>query len=151
MEIDKEIINPTRGIPQGSEYGPLLFTLYINNILTQTETKFKDITILAFIDDIMIASKNLKVLEEAMNFIHDMIEELNMELNLNKCELLSENEEDTIVVENNPPHSPHPPHSPCGKNNKLFNQIKMQKKINYIKSRLIIKIFKNINYKKIKY
>ena len=32
-----------------------------------------------------------------MNFIHDMIEELNLELNLNKCELLSENEKDTIT------------------------------------------------------
>ena len=32
-----------------------------------------------------------------MNFIHGMIEDLNMELNLNKCELLSENEEDTIT------------------------------------------------------
>ena len=45
----------------------------------------------------MITSKNLKILEEAMNFIHNMIEDLNMELNLNKCELLSENEEDTIT------------------------------------------------------
>ena len=97
VEIDNEIINPTREIPQGSAYGPLLFTLYINNILTQTETKFKDITILAFIDDIMITAKNIKILEEAMNFIHGMIEDLNMELNLNKCELLSENEEDTIT------------------------------------------------------
>ena len=72
---------------QGSAYGTLLFTLYINDILIQTESKFKDLPILVFIEDIMIA----------MNFIHDMIEELNMELNLNKCELLYENEDDTII------------------------------------------------------
>ena len=95
IEIEGETIKATRGIPQGSAYGPLLFTLYINKILKDMEEKSNKITIQAFMDDIIISSKDLSILEQALSHIHQEILKINM--NLNKCELLSDDDNDQIT------------------------------------------------------
>ena len=63
IEVQDELIKPTRGLPQGSTYGPLLFTLYINNILTEMNTKTDKIKVQAFVDDLIIFSKDLITLQ----------------------------------------------------------------------------------------
>ena len=34
INICNDIIEPTRGVPQGSVFGPIFFTYYVNNILS---------------------------------------------------------------------------------------------------------------------
>ena len=64
-EVQYELIKPTRGILQGSTYRLLLFTLYINDILTKMNTTTDKIKVQAFVDDLIIFSKDLITLEQA--------------------------------------------------------------------------------------
>ena len=48
-------------------------------------TKTDKIKTQAFVDDLIIFSKDLITLEQAFNHAHKLIKELNMELNMNKC------------------------------------------------------------------
>ena len=64
-EVQYELIKPTRGIPQGSTYRLLLFTLYINDILIKMNTTTDKIKVQAFVDDLIIFSKDLITLEQA--------------------------------------------------------------------------------------
>ena len=61
------------------------------------EEKSNKITIQAFMDDIIISSKDLSILEQALSHIHQEILKINIELNLNKCELLSDDDNDQIT------------------------------------------------------
>ena len=99
IEVQDETINPTRGLPQGSTYGPLLFTLYINNLLNEMNGNTDKIKVQAFVDDLIIFAKDLNSLQEAFNHAHNLIKGLNMELNMNKCILLSNSENDSIKDE----------------------------------------------------
>ena len=56
------------------------------------------IKVQAFID-LIIFSKDLITLEQAFNHTHKLIKELNMEINMNKCILLSNSDNDKIIDE----------------------------------------------------
>ena len=65
IDINGEQIYPTRGIPQGSVYGPLMFEIYINDILTNIQSKFKEVHIQCFVDDVFIMSNTKNNLDKS--------------------------------------------------------------------------------------
>ena len=91
------IIQPNQGILQGSVYGPILFLIYINELFTYVTTKHPNIAIQAFVDDIIISAKNIKDLEQALETTHKFIINLGMNLNIKKCEFLSDKEDESIT------------------------------------------------------
>ena len=98
VEILGQTINQTKGIPQGSVFGPLFFIYYINDVLNIIQDKYKnEINIQAFIDDIAIQSKEIVILQEIFNQINEEIRKLNMEINTTKCELITNDVNDKII------------------------------------------------------
>ena len=98
INILDEEIKPTLGIPQGSIYGPILFTYYINDILTIIQNKYTNkINIQAFIDDIAVQGEEVQTIQNAFNDIIEEISKLKMEINTNKCEFITSNIGEKII------------------------------------------------------
>ena len=77
-------------------FSPTLFLIYIDDILKQIEQN-QIIHIQAFIDDIAIASNDILELQNTFNKIKSLIKQKSMEINTQKCELITNNLEDTII------------------------------------------------------
>ena len=92
------LIHPTRGVPQGSVFGPTMFLLVMDDILDYMN-KDKNTHTQAFVDDIAIAGTNTQDLQQAFNKIMVAIKDKNMEINTDKCELITEDLNDNIFDE----------------------------------------------------
>ena len=89
-------INPNRGLPQGSALSPILFSLYINNILMKLNED-TEIHTQAYADDIIIQGKDIKKIQDHYNKAKEMFREIDLEINPEKCELISDNGNDRII------------------------------------------------------
>ena len=87
--VHSSYVEVTSGIPQGSVLGPMLFLLYINDINNTIKSQIK-----LFADDSVlyrnICNQNYQViLQNDLDTISSWAERWLMELNINKCSVLS--------------------------------------------------------------
>ena len=87
--VHSRYVEVTSGVPQGSVLGPMLFLLYINDINNAIKSQIK-----LFANDTVlyrnIRNKNDHViLQNDLDTISSLAERWLMELNINKCSVLS--------------------------------------------------------------
>ena len=95
IDIQGEKIFPTKGGPQGSSIIPSLFCYYLNNNMTNINIK-ENISIQAYADDIIIQANSIKDLTETYSLIKASLSKIDLIINPEKCELLSNSKEDYI-------------------------------------------------------
>ena len=100
MMIEDEPINSINGLPQGSSISPAFFNLYINDALEKIN-ETEGISAQAYADDLIIQSNEINKLQNAFDKTIELYQELNLKINTEKCELISDNKEDKILDKNN--------------------------------------------------
>ena len=77
----------TRGVQQGDPLGPILFSLAIQPMVEQISASFPDLKLNAwFLDDGTLIGES-QVVGEAFSYIMNASKEMDLELNLSKCEV----------------------------------------------------------------
>ena len=79
----------TSGVPQGSVLGPLLFVIYIQDLIQLITQNFKETTIYAFADDIKLVSTNPTELQRVLTRVSDWMDKWDLKLNSDKSEHLT--------------------------------------------------------------
>ena len=72
------------GVQQGVPLGPLLFCLTIHPVLTSLNSEFK----IGYLNDILIGGETVTMSND-VSYLISISEEIGLELNVNKCELIS--------------------------------------------------------------
>lgn len=85
-----KLLNATSGLPQGSHLGPILFLIFINDIISC----FDDVEVLLFADDIKLYKQisnigDCLILQSNINKLQNWCVANNLFLNIDKCKTLT--------------------------------------------------------------
>ena len=86
MKINDIILNVNRGVLQGSILSPMLFNIYINDLIDILDKNVFEI--LAYADDIAIICKDKEQLLKAMDIIDNWANNNNIKINKNKSGII---------------------------------------------------------------
>jgi hypothetical protein len=96
---NSECVPVTRGVPQGSIFGPLLFNVYYNGI----SSKFEPRNVTLFADDTAIVSSAtntpglLHSMQQSLSITYSHLAQLRMELNASKTQFMIFRSADTTM------------------------------------------------------
>ena len=76
------------GVLQGSALSPLLFDIYIDNLLDTLQNRIQGLQIYAFADDIMLHNYTITELRRTIQDINKWCTQNKMNLNMKKCGIL---------------------------------------------------------------
>ena len=93
------IINTLKGLSQDSVLSPMYFNLYINDALI-TLNKINNLSAQAYADDLILQSSNINILQKGYEKVLELYNNLDLYINVDKCELISDVKEDTIKDNN---------------------------------------------------
>ena len=102
IEIDMldSKIYPTRGGPQGSSIVPLLFCYYLSKGINNLKLR-NGVKIQAYADDLIIQGDSLEDLNQTYKDIKNELSKIDLVINPEKCEILSNEPNDKIVDDSN--------------------------------------------------
>ena len=79
----------TSGVPQGSVLGPLLFVIYLEDLIRNIQMQCRNTTIYAFADDIKLSSNDRIDLQRALDIVSTWMNTWKLQLNTDKSEHLT--------------------------------------------------------------
>ena len=77
------------GVPQGSVLGPMLFLLYVEDLLRLLQTNFPSIKAYAFADDLKLLGNNAKDLQDALDVIENWTLQWQLKIQPTKSECIT--------------------------------------------------------------
>ena len=86
--VFSESVEVRSGVPQGSVLGPLLFNIYLNDLLRKLNS-IPDVETFAFADDLKLISINPSSLQTALNLVKSWCNTFKLDLNPEKSEHIS--------------------------------------------------------------
>ena len=86
-DLNGEVVNEVNGLPQGSLLSPLLFNLYLNELLESTRG-YTDLRVIAYADDLIVFSPKLSRLEWFMNVARSFFDRRLLRLNESKSDFV---------------------------------------------------------------
>lgn len=80
----------TKGIRQGCQISCIIFVLIISKVLDMMDIFLyqKDVEVIGYSDDLVIAAKNMVTLKVAMKYLEESLQTVGLELNTNKTEIV---------------------------------------------------------------
>ena len=90
-----KMLHPTKGGPQGSSLVPMLFCYYIEKAISN-QILNSDYKIQLYADGIIIQTKTLDELSNSYHRIKENLERIDLTINTEKCEIISDDSNDII-------------------------------------------------------